>query len=62
MAKTLPSNAVGAGSIPGQRVRIRKNQGMEQSTIVLNSIRTLKWSTSHKKKNLKKKIKDTNIL
>ena len=56
MVKTLPSNAGGAGSIPGQGVEIPhalwpKNQNTKnRSNIVTNSIKTLKMVKKKKKK------------
>ena len=43
LVKTLPSNAGGAGSIPGQRVKIPhtlcpKTQKQNRSNVVINSI------------------------
>ena len=47
MVKTSPSNAGGAGSIPGRGAKIPhaswpKNQNINRSNIVANSIETLK--------------------
>ena len=47
MVKTLPSNAGGVGSIPGQGAKVPhasrpKNQNIKQMFIVTNSIKTLK--------------------
>ena len=62
MVKTSPSNAGGAGSIPGQEVNIPhdvqvKNQNIEKkkSSIVTNSITTLKVRKKFflRKKNVK---------
>ena len=59
VVKTLPSNAGGAGSIPGQGAKITyasgpKNQNIkERSSIVTNSIKTLKMV--HIKKKIFKK-------
>ena len=60
MVETSPSNAGGAGSIPGQGARIPhalwpKNQNIKQSSIVTNSVKTLKMVHIKKKKNQKKK-------
>ena len=59
VVKTLPSNAGGVGSIPGQGAKIphvswSKNQSIKnRSNIVTNSIKTLKMV--HIKKKKKKK-------
>ena len=51
VVKTSPSNAGGAGSIPGRGAKIPhalwpKNQSIKRSNIIKNSIKTLKkWST-----------------
>ena len=50
MAKTLPSNAGGAGLVPGQRVKIplaRKKE--KRSYIVINSIKGFKKRSTSKK-------------
>ena len=61
MVKTLPSNAGGVGSIPGQGAKIPhasqpKNQNIIQSNIVTNSVKNLKvvHIKKIKKQNLKK--------
>ena len=58
VVKTSPSNAGGAGSIPGQRAKIPhasqpKNQNIKKKTrsnIVMNLIKTLKMVHIRKKK------------
>ena len=50
VVKTLPSSAGGGGSIPGQGAEIPhaswpKTQNIKQKQIVINSVKTLKWST-----------------
>ena len=57
--KTLPSNARGAGSIPGRATKIPhaswpKNQRMKQNNIVTNSVKTLKMV--HIGKTFKKRV------
>ena len=57
MVKTSPSNAGGAGSIPGRGGKILhaswpKNQNMKQKQYLTNSIKTLKMV--HVKKTKKK--------
>ena len=54
MVKTSPSNAGGAGSIPGQGAEIPhaswpKTQNINRSNIVTNSIKTLKMVHIFKK-------------
>ena len=52
MVKTSPSNAKGAGSIPGQRAKIPlpRNQNINRNNIITNSIKTLKMVHIKKKK------------
>ena len=55
VVKTLPSNAGGAGLIPGQRAKIShalgpKNQNINRSNVVKNSTKTLKMVHIKKKK------------
>ena len=56
---TLPSNARGAGSIPGRATKIphatwATNQSMKQNNIVTNSVKTLKMV--HIGKTFKKRV------
>ena len=60
MVKTSPSNAEGAGSVPGQRAKILyaswpKTQNINnRSNIITSLINTLKMVHIQKKKSLKK--------
>ena len=60
MVKISPSNARGAGSIPGRRAKIPppRNQNINRNNIVTNSIKTLKMVhiKKKKKKTTKRKI------
>ena len=56
MFKTSPLNAGGAGSLPGQGAKVlhdlqQKKESKDRSSIVTNSIKTLKMGHSKKKKN-----------
>ena len=60
MVKTSPFSAAVAGLIPNQGAKIphasqSKNQNVEQSNIVTNSVKTFKMVHIQKKKILKKK-------
>ena len=51
MVKTSPSNARGAGSIPGRRAKIPlpRNQNINRNNIITKSIKTLKMVHIKKK-------------
>ena len=58
VVKTLPSRAVGIGSVPGREAKIPHASGTKKINkrrgIITNSINTFKWSTFFLKKSLKK--------
>ena len=63
VVKTSPSNAEGAGLIPGQGAKIphvlwsKKKTHKNRSNIVTNSIKTLKMVYNNNQKSLQKKNK-----
>jgi len=63
VVKTSPSNVGGADSVPGRGAKIPhawgpKTQNLKHSTIITNSVKTLKMVHIKKKKTLKPKKGD----
>ena len=60
MVRTLPSNIMGAGLIPGQGARIpcgQKNKRWDRSSVVADLIKTLKKGPQQQQKIFKKRMK-----